>query len=549
MKKLIFIFIVLLSVRFVHAQQSSESIIAIGTSTPIMLDHVKKVPDEAKTKDTILPTPAFVYNIQPKRYMTTVKLDTIRAAKIGSEPLTKLYRTYAKLGVGNYATFMGEFSFGSTRSKTDAWGAHVKHFSAGGGPNNVEGKFSGFSQQDVNIFGKHFYKKHILYGGLDYDRDVVYNYGAANPAVIISKSGSKQFFNYYSANADILSHFTDSAAVNHHEYLRFYHLTDRYDVRENNFALNSTVGRYIRTERLDLDFGLDFNHNASETDTANNTIVKIQPVFSAGGKKFKAAIGMNLSIDAGDETFAYFYPQAEFSYDIVQHIITPYISLGGFLERNSYRSLTMKNPFMLPADAFELRNTQHKYDLSFGLRGSLSAELVYDVRFNRVELINAPFFVNTTAAEDPLRNKFAVVYDTADVANVHGQLGWQRFEKIHITATGDWYKYNMTHELHPWHTPTLRLSILAQYNLQDKILAHAEVYYLNGQYAKVVNDGQTTVVNMKGLVDVNVGFEYRYTKFLSVFLNFNNIAGQRYERWYAYPTQKFNLLGGVTYTF
>jgi hypothetical protein len=34
-----------------------------------------------------------------------------------------------------------------------------------------------------------------------------------------------------------------------------------------------------------------------------------------------------------------------------------------------------------------------------------------------------------------------------------------------------------------------------------------------------------------------------------VFLNFNNIAGQRYERWYAYPTQKFNLLGGLTYTF
>jgi hypothetical protein len=401
----------------------------------------------------------------------------------------------------------------------------------------------------VNIFGKHFFKKHILYGGFDFDRDVVYNYGSASSANSFDKSSTKQFFNYYGVNADLRSHFSDSEAVNHHEYVRYYHLSDRFKTNENNFLLNATAGRYIRTERLDVDLGVDFNHASSATDSANNTIIKIQPVFSVGGNKFKVGIGMNLSVDAGDETFAYFYPQFTASYDIVNQIIVPYLSYGGYLERNSYRSLTMKNPFMLPADAFSLRNTQHKHDLSFGLRGSLSAELVYDVRFNRVDLVNAPFFVNTTEQQDLFRNKFSVVYDTAAVANVHGQLGWSHFEKVHVTATADWYKYSMRNEAHPWHTPTLRMSVLAQYNMQDKILAHAEVYYLNGQYAKLIDGTTSTVVNMKGLVDVNIGFEYRYTKFLSAFVNFNNLAGQRYQRWYGYPTQKFNLLAGLTYTF
>lgn len=549
MRKIVFISLGLLAVIVTHAQNAAGSIIATNDATPIMLEHVEKINDKAVTKDTVIPHPAFNYNLQPKRYMTTVKVDTIKAAKVGQEPLPKLYRTYARLGVGNYATFMGELSVGSLRSKTNAWGVHAKHFSASGGPKDVAGDFSGFSQQDVNLFGKHFYKRHILYGGLDYDRDVVYNYGSASPVNFYSKSASKQLFNYYSANADIISHFTDSTAINHHETVRFYHMRDRWKTNENNFLLTSSVGRYIRTERIDLDFGVDFNHNSSEADSASNTIIKFQPVFSAGGKKFKAAIGMNISLDAGDETFAYFYPQANFSYDIVNHIIVPYITLGGYLERNSYRSLTMKNPFMLPADAFTLRNTQHKYELSFGLRGSLSAELVYDARFTRVDLVNAPFFVNTTEQQDLFRNKFKVIYDTASVSNVHAQLGWQQFEKIHITASGDWYHYSMKNEAHPWHTPTLRLSLLGQYNLQDKILAHAEVYYLNGQYAKLIDGTSSTVVNMKGLVDVNVGFEYRYTKFLSGFINFNNIAGQRYERWYAYPTQKFNLLAGITYTF
>lgn len=549
MKKITIAFLALFTVTFLNAQ-TAGTIIATNDATPIMLQNVYKINDQAKTKDTVLQPPAFVYNLQTKRYLTTVKLDTIRAAKIGSEPLQKLYRTYAKLGVGNYGMFMGELSIGSLRSKNNAWGVHAKHFSAGTGPKDVEGDFSGFSQQDVNIFGKHFFKKHILYGGLDFDRDVVYNYGSVAPHGSYSKSASKQYFNYYSVNADLISHFTDSEAVNHHENIRYYHLNDRFRTNEDNILFNASAGRFIRTEKLDVDFGLDFNRNSSPFDSVTNTIIKFQPMFSAGAKKFKVAVGTNISIDAGDETFAYFYPQLQFSYDIVNQIIIPYLSLGGYLERNSYRSLTMKNPFMLASNAFELRNTQHKYELNFGLRGSLSSELVYDARFTRVSLKDAPFFVNATSRQDLYRNNFTVVYDNADVVNVHGQLGWQHFEKVHVTATADWFQYSMANEAHPWHTPTLRLGLLAQYNLQDKILAHAQVYYLNGQYAKLIgDDGTSTVVNMKGLVDVNIGFEYRYTKFLSAFINFNNLASQRYERWYAYPTQKFNLLGGLTYTF
>src|SRR5665647_3365422 len=110
-----------------HAQ-TAETIIAEGNASTIILDHVEKITDPANTKDTTLPAPAFTYNLQPKRFTTTVKLDTIHAAKIGSEPLQKLYRTYARLGVGNYSTFMGEFNVGSLRTKSNVWGAHAKHF-------------------------------------------------------------------------------------------------------------------------------------------------------------------------------------------------------------------------------------------------------------------------------------------------------------------------------------------------------------------------------------------------------------------------------------
>jgi hypothetical protein len=61
--------------------------------------------------------------------------------------------------------------------------------------------------------------------------------------------------------------------------------------------------------------------------------------------------------------------------------------------------------------------------------------------------------------------------------------------------------------------------------------------------------GEETAIELKGTVDVNAGLEYRYTKRLSLFLQLNNIAALEYNKWNKYPTQRFNLLGGLTYVF
>ena len=47
--------------------------------------------------------------------------------------------------------------------------------------------------------------------------------------------------------------------------------------------------------------------------------------------------------------------------------------------------------------------------------------------------------------------------------------------------------------------------------------------------------------------DVNIEGEYRYSKMMSFFLRFNNIASQRYYRWYNYPSQRFSFMIGVTF--
>jgi outer membrane receptor protein involved in Fe transport len=94
------------------------------------------------------------------------------------------------------------------------------------------------------------------------------------------------------------------------------------------------------------------------------------------------------------------------------------------------------------------------------------------------------------------------------------------------------------------------------YDLGDKLVFKSDIYYISRQFAKTneVQEGQSPQngfyqKELKGVIDINIGAEYRYSERLSAFLNLNNIANQRYYRWNNYPNQRFNLLAGLTWAF
>jgi hypothetical protein len=549
MKKFLIATLFAFGLSFSMQAQSDISIVAEGDAQKEVMQKTPKISDQPQTKDTVLVPPSFKYVLLQKQYTTTITIDTIAAAKMSGEPLPKLYRGYVRLGIGNYGMLAGDAYVTSMRSKSGAWGMRARHFSAGSGPKGVQGDYAGFSQQEFGVFGKRFLKKHTLSSDFGYDRDVVYNYGSQVMTNFYTRDFSRQRYNLFDGGLRLQSHYHDSDMINHDIGFRYYHFSDLSKTTEQNVRVDVAGGRFIKTEKLHVDLGVDYNRTSNEQDTLNNTIVRFQPMFSVNGRKFDAAIGVGLFFDVGVDQRAFFYPQASFSYDIYNHIIEPYIGVTGKLERNSYRSLTDVNPFMNSKQALALRNTQHRYQIYAGLRGTITADLSYDVRVMHEEQKDVAMFVMATEAEDIFQNKFSVVYDNIDVTQFHGQIGWQRLEKTRLLLSADYFLFKTENEVKPWHMPSLRMSAIAEYNLRDKILARAQIYVLNGQYARYYDRNVVKAVTLGGLTDVNLGFEYRYTKFLSLYANFNNLASQRYFRWDAYPTQRFNVIGGLTYTF
>src|ERR1039457_6216538 len=131
-----------------------------------------KINDAPVVKDTVPPAPAPNYSISSKKVFTPFNVEPLKPAKMVGEPLTKLYSSLLKIGYGNYNSPYAEFFYNSLRSKDFSYGVHLNHFSSSSTPSGYG--YSGLSDNQVELYGKRFLRKHTLSGGLDYNRNLVH---------------------------------------------------------------------------------------------------------------------------------------------------------------------------------------------------------------------------------------------------------------------------------------------------------------------------------------------------------------------------------------
>jgi len=511
------------------------------TDVPVINDSTKKIPVKG-------------YDINSKRVAVTYDVLPIPAAEMSGEPLTKLYNGLVKIGLGSGVqtklTPYGEFWYNNLRSKEYAYGIRMKHFSTSYTPKDIG--FAGFSDNEISLYGKKFLKEHSLIGNFDYNRNVVHYYGFDTQLFDLTKDYTVQRFNLFAANAELMSHYTSAKRYNHDVKLSYYNLADIYKSSENNIKASGYVQTALSKEMMRINASVDFYNYKTKTDTINNTIVSLNPNFIAAGDKYKAVIGVTATLDMFEQSKFYFYPNVELSYNIFEDIIIPYAGVSGGLQKNSYKSLTDKNPFVLPS--LNMLNTNKRYDFFGGLKGTLSSKIAYNAMVSYASVGNFAMYVNDT--KELPQNRFNVIYDDVEQLNVRGEVTYQNREKLRIGLRGDYYNYKAKNELRVWYVPQVQITATANYNLRDKIVVKADLFYLDNQYAKTFEADSTEISGfkvvakeLKGVFDANLGIEYRYTKKLGFYLNVNNIANMRYNRWLNYPTQRLGFMLGLSYSF
>ncbi len=516
---------------------------------PTIKDAVK-FSDIPEIRDTVKRIKDIQYGITSVPLFPKYQVQTIEAAKMKNEPLNKLYHSLLKVGYAPiYSMPLIEIRLANTRAKESSFGTYLKHFSSTGHLKDVG--YSGFSDNVASVFGKRFYKRHTLSGDLNGGRHVYHYYGYDTSINHLDdKSYTRQRYQIIEPKIRLQSHYTDSTHINHNIGLAFYNMQNLYREAENNIKFDAFGSFFVNKEKLNVGFLTDFYNHKQANDTLNDMIVSLSPSFEAQGNKWHADIGLTATMDNFDKKNKfYFYPALNLYYDIYESIVIPYAGVKGGLIKNSLRSLSGENPFV--DTTLNYRNTNNKLNIFGGLRGNISSKTSYDASLSYSQFDNLHFFVIDYSGSNQIYNRFDVLYDNASLLNINGQLKYQLNEKINLIGKGNYYLYKPKTLVRPYHKPEFDLTLSGIYNLKSKIILRADVFVMGAQWAltQTGSDGiyTTSPKQLNGWADINFEAEYRYTKMLSFFGRFNNIANQRYYRWERYPSQRFNFMIGLTF--
>ena len=524
--------------------------------TPVIKDAAVKQTDQPEIVDTVKKITNVTYSTPGIPYKTSYQTSSIEPAKMVNEPLSKLYQSMLKVGFGNYTMPYADVFFNSLRSKELNWGVRYNHLSS-------DAKFKGFGStnfgdDNASLYAKKFYKKHTLWADVNYNRNAIHYYGFSDTITKPDNASNyKQIFQNFEGRLRLQSHYGDTAKeINHDIRLNYYNYGDHYNTFENNIFANALLSKHIDKESFNVLASADYYNVHSSHDTVSNLIAKVNPYFAVGGNKWKAVGGAEVVLDNFNKSGSkfYFYPRVNISFDVFQSIIIPYLGVDGGLQKNSYKSLSTINPFVL--SNLDYKNTDNKINLYGGLRGAISSNLSYDAKaligvYNNMAYYLADY--NYNAKDNPYANRYKVVYMNTNYINVNAQLKYQFKQKLNIIAKGNYYGYTITDTTNafPWHKPNFDLTFSANYNLKSKIIIKADIFVIGKQWAlqqtSTNNVTVQTPVQLNGIVDINLGAEYRYTKMLSFFATFNNIGNFSYYRWDKYPTQRFNFIVGVSF--
>ncbi|KAF5073992.1 hypothetical protein DSECCO2_185930 [anaerobic digester metagenome] len=532
-------------------QGINEQVTVVAAYEPSIPD-VNKININPAASETEVKLPVMSYSVTPVQMETKLSPESIPAVRLVGEPQKKLLRNYARLGFGNYTTPYAEFWANSLRSKSYQLGLHFKHLSSSGEIKDYAE--SGNSVNLIQLQGRKFFGQHTLSAGLGFRRNAVHHYGfkPAESEGFFPDDMLKQRFNRFNASVAIRSNYADEDKLNHQLTLDFRNIADKFKTRETTFSLQGAADKrfelfdFTDFQQLGLETSMDFTGYKDSTLKQSSTIVSVRPFIATGFNEYTFKLGLNFTFQGDSVSKAYMFPFAEARLNVVEDVLSVYAGITGGLQRKGFDMLAEQNPFI--QSVLPLQYTRERFAFYAGASARAGKHINLYASFRTGVIEHEAFFVNDFS-QAPF-NRFIPLYDDANLLAGRFEAEYHTAERLKIKAFAAFEKWNLQHELQPWHKPATTLGAEAYYNIGNKIIARASVAASGKQYARLEDeDGDVRAYQIKGYTDVSLGLEYRYTRQLSAFLNLNNVTGVRAYKWYNYPGYRFNLLGGIAYSF
>lgn len=495
------------------------------------------------------------YSIRSVAIPVSFDVEPIRAARMGGDPLDRLYHNHIRLGMGTSAMPLVEYFYNSTRSRQHSYGLHFKHLSASGAiPDKPH---PGFSDNQGNVYYHRFMQNHTWQTQAGYNRDVVHSYGIPESiydTLSLDDDDLKITWHQINASTKLESNYPQfrQSALHHSIKLDYNHLLTPSQTAEMNLNLKSNLYKNLTfipsANQQELGIKLDGGYFLNQWDTLSEThagLFRIMPYLNSSFNNVELKLGANTFIESDSvSSRVEFYPDIHLQMELIDNIFVLNVGYTGETKRNLMSKNAQRNPFIhYPS---QMRFQYEKEVIYAGINLSIMNDLDLNTAFRSSNIQNDVLYLRDTS--ELYFNRYNIVYDSIRSIQVQAELDYQLGDRINITLGGKYSDYSTSHQNEAWNRPEWEAYLNARYSLQEKIILNSQVFFVGERKGLVMNNGSFETETLDHFVDVNLGGEYIYNKQLSGFINIRNLTANRYEIWAGYPNYGFQFMAGLTYS-
>ncbi len=477
----------------------------------------------------------FEYQIEEKLMVVEYLSPTIRPIGISTDPLDPGYNGFAKAGFGYPLSpyLDAGYLFGSQSSSNLL--ARITHHSAH--DKNYENQR--FSDNDVLLKGTLQTNRGIAldgYGSVSSDNYSFFGYDHEDTTKTFTAEDVKNKLNLYQLGLKIYNSSETNSTLNYWAGFDVYRFANNFATRETGLNLDLGLTKWFGDNPLSIVLGTDLTRLKDTTIQKLNNFY-INPTFSFGTSSLRFKMGAQLAT-SNEEYFI--FPDVELLVSLAGNGLSIFAGADGGLRKNNFKILSAYNPFLV-SELSDIRNSQF-YDFYAGIKGVVSGiEYSAQAGFKPTNDL-ALFEVNL----DKPWNRFNILYDTASIIYIQASLKGQLLNNLDISGSLVQNFYDLNNEEKAWYLPQFQGNIgLSYLALEQQLRLKAEVYVNDAVPFKTLE--QPNEPNL--LFDISLGADYFLTENFGLFLHLNNLATNKYRRWYGYPGFGLNVLGGITARF
>jgi hypothetical protein len=467
-----------------------------------------------------------------------------RALKLKDEPLEKLFRGYARGGFGNYTTPELNVYVYNKREKSHLAGIRFNHRSSGQGPVDRKNSSNGFTS--FEIAGNHYRGPLTIGAEAGYDHSFWNFYGYPDGLSVDTDSIRQKYKRIH-----ILGHIQNSPAAGKPGFrlsAGYSNLADRFGQSESAIRSDLLIKVPVREGLL---FYLYADALFSARRTSGNeyrSLLKFRPSVYYKYDNLDVEGGLNSVLQ--NDTIAsrgpvILYPYIDLEYHISNRI-SGFLKIDGDMEEVTFNSIASVNPYIDKEIA--LCHTNKKFGIDWGFTANLGNLAYAKAGFAFGSYKDMNFFINDSLDF----SRFDLVYDpgSTSVTNLYGEINLSESKVYMVNLKGGIFNYKTDVVEKAWHKPRWRIDILSRYNIYQKVVLSADLYFMGGIPVKVpvgVNPEQEIILD--SVSDLNFTIDYLFSEKFSVFLDFRNMLGKSYEIYWRYPSRGLQFMAGASINF